>query len=387
MTKYAIVAIGYNRVNSIKRLLNSLLQANYCDDNVDLIISLDHADTSDVEEYAKSFLWPFGNKRVRTFEQRQGLKKHILSCGQFLNEYEALIVLEDDVIVSPSFYSYARETIPCYCEDQNIGGISLYSYDYNVNARLPFIPESSNYDVYFMQYAQSWGQIWLKQTFLKFLKWVEKGNFSYDESTPDYVNSWPDKSSWLKLHIKYCVDNNLFFVYPYKSFSTCFSDPGEHVDVRSTLQQVSLVNSSNLNNFKLVAVTGGDGVKYDAFFERIIPGDILIDLYGTKNHLRSKYQYVLTEEQLDYHIVHSYGLELKPHELNYILNNSCDNNHAGIYLYDLSIPEKNNFALPQDLIRCDYFYKCSNYYRKLPSIFGSWASVKLKKKLNLKRKK
>ena len=32
---YAIVAIGYNRVNSIKRLLESLLRADYLNDKVD----------------------------------------------------------------------------------------------------------------------------------------------------------------------------------------------------------------------------------------------------------------------------------------------------------------------------------------------------------------
>ena len=43
MSNIAIVVIAYNRLNSLKRLIHSLLQASY-NDKVDLIISIDRSD-------------------------------------------------------------------------------------------------------------------------------------------------------------------------------------------------------------------------------------------------------------------------------------------------------------------------------------------------------
>ena len=51
MSKIAIVVIGYNRINSIKRLLLSLENAYYDNDNIDLIISIDKSDTDIIETY------------------------------------------------------------------------------------------------------------------------------------------------------------------------------------------------------------------------------------------------------------------------------------------------------------------------------------------------
>lgn len=80
-SKYAIIAIGYNKVNSILRLLNSLNEAVYDDEQITLIVSVDKSDTDKVLCVANDFMWKHGEKQIRTFGERQGLKKHILSCG------------------------------------------------------------------------------------------------------------------------------------------------------------------------------------------------------------------------------------------------------------------------------------------------------------------
>ena len=59
--KIAICAIGYNRVDSLSRLLSSLNAAVY-DENVTLIISLDRSKTLDVKTYSDEFEWIPGSK-------------------------------------------------------------------------------------------------------------------------------------------------------------------------------------------------------------------------------------------------------------------------------------------------------------------------------------
>ena len=161
MGKYAIVAIGYNRADSMQRLLNSLSKVEYDGDDVSIIISIDNSGTDFVEKCADKFVWDFGEKIVKTYPERLGLRNHILSCGNFLKDYDAMAVFEDDIVVAPGFYMYMKETVAKYESDDRIAGISLYNHLWNVNAKLPFQPQCSPYDVYFLQFAQSWGQIWM----------------------------------------------------------------------------------------------------------------------------------------------------------------------------------------------------------------------------------
>ena len=64
---YALIVVGYNRCDSLKRLVGSLQKADYLGDRVDLIFSIDNAGTDTVERYAKTVQWPHGQKIIRTF--------------------------------------------------------------------------------------------------------------------------------------------------------------------------------------------------------------------------------------------------------------------------------------------------------------------------------
>ena len=125
MKNIAIVVVAYNRVTSLNRLLNSLLQADV--EDAPLIISIDKSNTDTVERFANNFIWPFGEKKVITHDKNLGLRTHILSVGDWLDMYDAIIVLEDDIVVTPGFYRYAVSAYSYYHKDKNIAGISLYN--------------------------------------------------------------------------------------------------------------------------------------------------------------------------------------------------------------------------------------------------------------------
>lgn len=343
MSRFALIAIGYNRPDSMNRLLASLAIANYSEE-VDLIISIDNSGTDSVARVAHNFQWQFGQKIINEEQNRLGLRNHILKCGDFLNKYEAVAVFEDDIVASPAFFSYMVQTVEKYAEDDRIAGISLYTHLWNVNVSYPFVPAPSRYDVFAMQFAQSWGQIWMKNQWMEFKKWyLENSEKIHPQANiPEFVTRWSDKS-WLKYHIKYCIDNNKYFIYPYHSYTTCFEEPGEHaVYQEDTLQVPMATDISELrlpDNFL-------NTVRYDAFFERedcigswigISEDELTIDCYGSKTNLIQDKRYLLSSRVLDYRIIKTFGLRMRPMEANVQFSVNGDN----LFLYDTACNEQN----------------------------------------------
>lgn len=364
MSKFAIIAIGYNRADSIIRLLNSLEKAEYGNDSVPLIVSLDKSDNDDVVQAATRFKWSHGIKEIRTFQERQGLKQHILSCGDYLEQYEALFILEDDIIVSPYFYQYGKSCINYYLSDERIEGISLYSPRWNQNANLPFEPLKTQYDTFFMQYAQSWGQIWLKDRWRKFKAWYENNiNFFEKKNVdncmliPEVLYTWGD-NSWLKYHIAYCIIENKFFAYPYVSYSTVFAESGSHFKIGITRFQTDLM-IYNIEQFKFSPFSDNT-LFYDAFFEnsqlkrcfQCENQDISIDLYGRRKYYN---KYILSTQILPYRVEEEFALQLRPIEMNIIMNVKG----TGIYLYNQDLQQKiSKKQCRQQLVKkWDYFMK------------------------------
>lgn len=342
--KYAIVVVGYNRADSINRLLKSLDKVDYYGCNVNLIISIDNSGTHFVEDVADNFEWKYGEKIIRTYEKRLGLRRHILNCGDFLDDYDAIAVLEDDLIVSPTMFGFMKASVEKYYDNERIAGISLYSHLWNPNAGKPFEPIASEYDCYFIQMAQSWGQIWMKKQWKNFIKWYEMNNGEFPESLdfPNYITHWT--KSWLKYHIKYCVVNNKYFLYPYCSYTTCFNEAGEHSIINASIFQVPLL-SRKIGEFRFPDLDEEDAIVYDVFFERIGLGkylniddnNLIVDLYATKNEKLAAGKYLLSSKQLNYRIINRFGLQMRPHESN--IEYMIQGNH--FYLYDMSKSNKN----------------------------------------------
>ena len=69
-----VIAVGYNRPDAMARLLNSISQADFENDTVDLLISIDKGARQDeVRAVAEAFEWKNGKKTVRAFSERQAI--------------------------------------------------------------------------------------------------------------------------------------------------------------------------------------------------------------------------------------------------------------------------------------------------------------------------
>ena len=344
--KIAIVAVAYNRVKSLERLLSSVSEASYdTSSNIHLIISIDKSDTDEVEKYADDYLWKHGNKVVDKHSTNLGLRNHMMSLGKWFEHYDALIVLEDDLIVAKDFYNYARQVISKYSEDSRIAGASLYSFKLNYLNNQPFEPIYDGNDVYLMNCAMSWGEIWMRNQWHAFYEWyLQHDDFPIMPHLPLRLCKM-GKKSWLKYHTRYCIEENKFFVFPYHSLSTNFSDIGTHnTGVHYSQYQVPLSNRIG-GNYHLPKLDDSC-VKYDGFFENIQiyeslgfrENELCIDLNGTISGL-PKERYWLTTQVKNYKILSTFKDELRPIEQNVLYGRN--DSGSTIFLYDTTKIEKN----------------------------------------------
>ncbi|GLH74830.1 hypothetical protein GETHLI_33320 [Geothrix limicola] len=339
MPNLAIVVIGYNRPHALLRLLNSLDCVAFDGHQVPLIISLDRSGNEEVQRVAEAFTWRHGAKTVRTFPQRQGLKQHVLACGDLTRDHEHLIVLEDDLYVSRNLYRFAVQAIDFYKDDDRIAGISLYTHLWNVACDRPFLPLDDASDVYFMQYACSWGQIWSRDKWNRFVEWFRQheGDFQAGPAIPFNVAEWSEHS-WLKHHIRYCIETDRFFVYPRAGLSTNFSDKGQHNVGQENGYQIPLQERGS-EPYRFLALQDSRAV-YDAFFESLAlaeplgvdPRDLCVDLYGIKRN-QAGARYWLTLEPAGHKVLRTFDLAFRPQESN-VLHGVPG---SAIKLYDTSV--------------------------------------------------
>lgn len=343
MKSIAIIAVTYNRLNSLHRLLLSLESADYNQESPTLIISIDKSNTDTIEKFADAYSWPYGSLIVDKHEKNLGLRAHMLSLGKWFNQFDAIVVLEDDIVVSPGFYSYTRQCVERYYDNNRIAGLSLYNFEVNYQTGTPFQPIHNGQDVFFMNCAMSWGEVWMKDSWNKFYEWYKANeNFSPSDSLPKRIFEFGPKS-WLKYHTRYCIEKDLLFVYPYVSLSTNYSDTGTHNTGDNKTQYQTNLLRGKINAYRLPD-TFKDAVIYDGFFENTLiyksiglSKDILcIDLYSNNLNQQGK-RYWLTSFIANYRIVKSYGINYRPIEINVLVDNPGND----IFLYDTSITEKN----------------------------------------------
>lgn len=342
MLKPAIVAVGYNRPEGMKRLLNSIGQAKYDSTDIALIVSIDESNKSDeVEKVAREFYWSYGEKIIRRFPERQGLRRHIVQCGDLSEKYGGVIILEDDLIVAEDYYMFVCRAHEKYSACNEVCGVSLYSYGCNVFTHYPFSATPSISDVYLGQMVVTWGQSWTKEQWGLFKQWYldhEDKLPNLNPIIPRDISGWT--RSWGRYFATYMSENNLSYVYPKIARSTCFSDFGEHnkTSIPLTFVQVPLMHGIPteycMDDVQFLE-------RFDSFYERIIDEQVVVsgiqgnhicvDINNMKTSAEGK-KYILSNEKLPFEKIASFGLTLKPIILNVIENIPGDQ----IFLYRIN---------------------------------------------------
>jgi hypothetical protein len=150
-----ICLFTYNRLAETKKTIEAL-QQNYLAQQSNLYVFSDGAtgqDGTKVEEVRSYLKTIDGFKSVTIFESKtnKGLAESIIDgVTKIINEYDQVIVLEDDLLTSPNFLDYMNQSLEQYRSNALIISISGHSLKFN-------LPKGYEGDVYLNGRASSWG--------------------------------------------------------------------------------------------------------------------------------------------------------------------------------------------------------------------------------------
>ena len=151
-----IILFVYNRPEHTKKTIEYLSKNRLAESSTLFIFSdgpkseKDKQKVAEVRKYLKS-IQGFNEIKIVEREKNLGLANSVISgVNQIFKSYEKVIVLEDDIISSPSFLKFMNDALDFYKADEKIFSVSGYPYPVK-------IPDSYSHDVFVAHRASSWG--------------------------------------------------------------------------------------------------------------------------------------------------------------------------------------------------------------------------------------
>lgn len=162
--KAPIALFVYQRLDHTKKVVKAL-EANKESIDSELFIFIDgpkskleYEKSVEIENYCNT-IEGFRNLHIFKADKNQGLSKAITNgVTQILEKHEETIVVEDDIVVSPSFLEFMNSGLEIYRLDDNVA--SIHGYVYPVNTQLP--------ETFFIRGADCWGWATWRRAWEKF---------------------------------------------------------------------------------------------------------------------------------------------------------------------------------------------------------------------------
>lgn len=253
MSLAPLLLFVYNRPYHTRKTIEALLE-NESASETDLIIysdaSIDPFNNKVLEtrNYIKSVI---GFRSIVIIERSKnwGLSRNIIDgVTSVINQYGKVIVLEDDLVVSPFFLKYMNEALDFYEKEEQI--VCIHGYVYPVKRKLP--------ETFFIKGADCWGwATWKRGWDLfcldgKFLldeinRCNMKGEFDFEGSYPYYKmlkrQVEGSNDSWAIRWYASAFLNNKLTLYPGSSLVTQIGmdGSGTHCGANS-IYDVQLLN-------------------------------------------------------------------------------------------------------------------------------------------------
>jgi len=154
MTNYApILLFVYNRPEHTQRVIASLRNNEEANQSHLFVYSdswKDNNDETAVRKVRQLIHSISGFKEITIIERNKnwGLAHNIIDgVTTQVNRFGRVIVIEDDLLISPYFLRFMNEALECYKNEQQIGHIQ--AYDFTQNTSLP--------DTFLIKWTGSWG--------------------------------------------------------------------------------------------------------------------------------------------------------------------------------------------------------------------------------------
>jgi len=156
--KVPIILFVYNRAEHVSEVLKYLNDNEGIEETILYVFSDgakpgEESKVENVRAVLKSFQNEsnFAQVQIVESEVNKGLANSVISgVTQILNQYDRVIVLEDDLLTSKDFYCYMKSALEYYEQDRRVWSITAYS------PRMKRL-ERTMHDVYTSPRAGSWG--------------------------------------------------------------------------------------------------------------------------------------------------------------------------------------------------------------------------------------
>ena len=264
-----IVVFTYNRIIGLRRILASLVSADYPPEAkaagaISLHIFMDYPKKSLVakagggplssvldgtRDFLDDFEWPHGPMKIHRREVNMGLKRSIMegwypTKASLGDTPEFCAFFEDDIEVSRHWFTWTDAALRKYAgvgggtpggSNKKVGGNGTYSTNRDskllglslfrpvqdeLSGNMSIVDNGDN--PFILQQPCSWGAVYFPWLWREFRQWFADLPPNYDPALTDSSdpgvrpssNSWPTVSSWKKYLIQRMHTRGWFMVYP-----------------------------------------------------------------------------------------------------------------------------------------------------------------------------
>lgn len=317
--KPAIVVPVFKRLASLKTLLSSLERAEYPSKDIVLVFRSHEGASKEVMDFCRNYTWPHGNKHWEHDSEAINLDENIRRCGDLVEQYEHIILLEDDSYASPYFYSYAQQALAFSESEIKVAQVSLYRYPFHPISGLPHHVLQDSASTYFLQKTSTRGQAYSKSQWQRFRSWLNNMP-AINDSLPSYIQAY-GANNWELQHNWYLTEQELYSLMPKDSLVSNTGAVGTHHSTSLDAGYFQTPLRCNEPNPSFTSFAESLLV-YDAFFEiapkafaQLKVDHLEIDLHGYKPTSLLTNKQVLTSKTCR-EAIQQFGNGLKPIELN-----------------------------------------------------------------------
>lgn len=188
MQNIPVVITVYDRLKHLKNCVESIKKNELAKDT-ELFVVSDAAYRDEHRQIIKEVrsyvdtIAGFKKVHLIAHEKNKGVKDSFIEAKRIVfSSFDALIVMEDDITVSPYYLKYMNLCMKKYKNFENIYSVTGYQHPYKIYNRYP-------YDVFFMHASHAWGfGIWkekeerlMNDCYLKFEEFVIENKNKIEE--------------------------------------------------------------------------------------------------------------------------------------------------------------------------------------------------------------
>ena len=216
---FLIIVLAMDRRESLTNLLKSLEYTDFLGQHVQLEIHFDKSPSgTEATRVAEEFIFSHGTKKIFISSVQKGLANSWYTAYEVGPDDRPFIILEDDIVLSPHWFSWCSRMWERYHTRPDLAGISLQR-----QTLIPKLPSHSfeivnDHLPYLYALVGSIGFSPNPPVWREFLSWVGALPEGFDVTTPglvtsDWWNKLDKRHMWTQHFTYFCLQRGYFTLY------------------------------------------------------------------------------------------------------------------------------------------------------------------------------